>query len=48
MKNKFNGWNTVFDFTFRQSSKGIGFRITTTIVALLLIGAFVLIQIKVD
>lgn len=45
MKNKFNGWNTVFDFTFRQSSKGIGFRITTTIVALLLIGAFVLINI---
>jgi ABC-type Na+ efflux pump permease subunit len=45
MKNKFNGWNTVFGFTLRQSSKGIGFRITTTIVALLLIGAFVLINI---
>lgn len=45
MNNKFKGWRSVFGFTLRQSTKGIGFRLTTALVALLLIGAFILINI---
>lgn len=45
MNNKFRGWTTVFNFTFRQSTKGAGFKAVTTLIALVIIGAFILINI---
>lgn len=45
MNNKFRGWTTVFNFTFRQSTKGAGYKAVTTLIALVIIGAFVLINI---
>ena len=45
MKDKFRGWNTVFSFTFRQSTKGLGFRVVTVLISLLLIGAIILVNI---
>jgi ABC-type Na+ efflux pump permease subunit len=45
MKNKFRGWNTVFNFTFRQSTKGPGFKVVTVLVALVIIAAAVLINV---
>lgn len=47
MKNNFRGWRTVFDFTFRQATKGVGFKLVTTLVTILIIGAFILINIVV-
>lgn len=45
MKDKFRGWNTVFSFTFRQATKGPGFRVVTALISLLLIGGIILINI---
>lgn len=45
MNNKFRGWLTVFNFTFRQATKGAGFKLVTTLVSLLIIAAFILINI---
>ncbi len=45
MKNNFRGWNTVFGFTFRQLTKGLGFKLVTALVALLILGASVLINV---
>lgn len=45
MKNNFRGWNTVFGFTFRQLTKGPGFKFVTALVALLILGASVLINV---
>lgn len=45
MKNNFRGWKTVFDFTFRQSTKGAGFKVVTALMALVLIIGFVLINV---
>lgn len=45
MKDNFRGWTTVYGFTFRQSTKGIGFKLVTTLITLLIIAAFVLINI---
>ena len=45
MKNNFRGWKTVFDFTFQQASKGTAFRIVTTLVALVIIGCFIVINV---
>ncbi len=47
MKNNFKGWRSVFAFTFRQSTKGLGFKVVTTLVSILLIGAFILINVLV-
>lgn len=44
-KNKFNGWMDVYRFTFRQSTKGIGFKAVTFIIAALIIGALILVNI---
>jgi ABC-type Na+ efflux pump permease subunit len=45
MKNNFRGWKTVFDFTFRQSTKGAAFKIVTVLMALVIIAGFVLINV---
>ena len=45
MKNNFKGWFTVFGFTLRQSMKGASFKIVTTLIALCIIGVFLLINI---
>lgn len=45
MKNNFKGWNTVFGFTFRQATKGMGFRAVTSLVAILIVGVIILINI---
>lgn len=45
MKNKFRGWNTVFSFTFRQSTKGLGFKVVTALVTLIILGAAVLFNV---
>ncbi len=45
MKNNFRGWNTVFGFTFRQLTKGPGFKLVTALITLLILGASVLINV---
>ncbi len=45
MKDKFRGWNTVFGFTFRQATKGLAFKVVTTLITLLIIGGIILINI---
>lgn len=47
MKNNFRGWQTVFNFTFRQAAKGAGFKLMTTLITLIIIGAFIVINIVV-
>lgn len=47
MKDNFRGWMSVYGFTFRQATRGIGFKLVTTIVTLLILGAFVLINVLV-
>ena len=47
MKDNFRGWNTVFSFTIRQATKGLGFKVVTTLVSLLLIGSIVLVNLLV-
>lgn len=47
MKNNFKGFRTVFNFTFRQATNGVGFKVVTALVTLLLIGGFILINIVV-
>lgn len=44
MKNNFRGWATVFGFTLRQSTK-TAFKLTTTLIAFLIIGAIIIINI---
>lgn len=41
MNNKFKGWRTVFSFTFKQTTNGVGFKIVTFLVAFLLFGALI-------
>ena len=47
MNNKFKGWRTVFGFTFRQATKGASYKLVTSLVAILIILVFVLINILV-
>ncbi|NLK99672.1 MAG: ABC transporter permease [Clostridiales bacterium] len=44
MKNKFRGWGTVFNFSFRQSIKK-SFKIVTALIAVLIIGVMILLNI---
>jgi ABC-type Na+ efflux pump permease subunit len=39
MKLKFRGWTSVYSFTFRQATRGIGFRLVSVLIALVIIGA---------
>lgn len=41
MKDNFRGWTSVYAFTFRQTTKGVGFKLITILVTLLILGAFV-------
>jgi ABC-type Na+ efflux pump, permease component len=41
MKENFRGWTTVYGFTFRQSAKGVGFKLVTILIALIIIGAII-------
>lgn len=41
---KFKGWRSVFGFTFKQSVSGKGYKIGTAIVSLLIIAAFVAVN----
>lgn len=45
MKQNFRGWTTVFNFTFRQATKGVAFKLVTTLVTLLIIGACIVINV---
>ena len=45
MKQNFKGWTTVFNFTFKQSTKGMAFKLITVLVSLAIIGVSVLFNI---
>ncbi len=45
MNNNFRGWNAVFGFTFRQATKGLSFKLVTTLISVLIIGAFVILNV---
>jgi ABC-type Na+ efflux pump permease subunit len=45
MKDNFRGWKSVYAFTFRQSTKGAGFKVVTALVALVILAAFIVINI---
>lgn len=45
MKQQFNGWTSVFHFTFRQETKGIAFKLVTAFVALLIMGIIILVNV---
>ena len=45
MKDNFRGWTSVYAFTLRQSTKGIGFKLVTISVALLIMASLVLMNI---
>ena len=45
MKQNFKGWSSVYRFTFKQETRGIAFKLVTALVALLIIGAIVLVNI---
>lgn len=47
MKDNFRGWNTVFAFTFRQSTKGIAYKLVTALITLIILGLFILFNILV-
>lgn len=47
MNNKFKGWRTVFGFTFKQATKGAGYKAVTGLVAIAIILIFILINILV-
>lgn len=47
MNNKFKGWRTVFGFTFRQAAKGAGYKVVTSLVAILIVLIFILINVLV-
>ncbi|HHV12203.1 MAG TPA: ABC transporter permease [Clostridiales bacterium] len=45
MNNNFRGWDAVFGFTFRQATKGISFKLVTILISILIMGAFVVLNI---
>ena len=45
MKDKFKGFKSVYFFTLKQSTKGVGFKIVTGLIFLLILGGFVVINI---
>ena len=45
MRKNLRGWQSVFAFTFRQATQGKAFRIVTTLVSLIIIGVFILINV---
>ena len=47
MKNNFRGWSSVYTFTLRQATKGVGFKLVTAIVTLMILVGFVLMNVLV-
>jgi ABC-2 type transport system permease protein len=47
MKDNFRGWTSVYAFTFRQATNGVGFKLVTTLIAVLILGAFVAMNVLV-
>lgn len=47
MGNKFKGWISVYGFTFQQATKGAGFKIVTALVTVLILAAFIVINVLV-
>lgn len=47
MKNNFRGWTSVYAFTLRQATKGIGFKLVTAIFTLIILGGFILMNVLV-
>ena len=47
MKHNFRGWNTVFGFTFRQATKGVGFKLVTALITILILGTIILVNVLV-
>ncbi len=45
MKDKFRGLTTVFSFTFKQSTKGPGYKVVSVLISLLIIGLIVLVNV---
>jgi ABC-type Na+ efflux pump permease subunit len=45
MKQNFRGWINVFNFTFRQATKGVSFRLVTILVTFIIIGACIVVNI---
>lgn len=45
MNNNFRGWKPVYSFTFRQATKGVGFKLVTVLFAILIMGAFILMNV---
>ncbi len=43
----FRGWKSVYGFTFRQATRGIGFKAVTALIAILIIAGFILMNILV-
>lgn len=43
----FRGWKSVYSFTFRQATKGAGFKVVTALIAILIIAGFILMNILV-
>lgn len=47
MIDKFRGWATVYGFTLRQATKGVGFKLVTVLITLLILGGFILMNVLV-
>lgn len=47
MKHNFKGWTTVFGFTFRQSTKGLSFKIVTALISFIIIGLLIVLNVLV-
>lgn len=47
MKDNFRGWTSVYAFTFSQATKGAGFKLVTTLVTLIILGTFVVMNLVV-
>ncbi|TCT14873.1 ABC-type Na+ efflux pump permease subunit [Natranaerovirga pectinivora] len=45
MKNNFRGWTSVFNFTFKQSTKLVGFRVVTTLISVLILLGLILMNV---
>lgn len=47
MKDNFRGWKSVYAFTFRQATKGVGFKLVTALITVLIFLSFVLFNVLV-
>lgn len=45
MKDNFREWTSIYAFTFRQTAKGIGFKLVTIIISILILGGFILMNV---